>query len=99
GRAFEAEMVRPYGAWIDALRAIARADIPAPLRADLAPLLPELGEAPADANRNRLFDAVTELLRQLGATAPVAVVLDDIHWFDEAAAALLHYATRALAGP
>src|SRR5262249_24606763 len=43
GRAFEAEMVRPYGAWIDALRSSRLDRIEGGLRADLAPLLPELG--------------------------------------------------------
>jgi DNA-binding SARP family transcriptional activator len=99
GRAFEAEMVRPYGAWIDALRQAPLADLPPALRSDLAALLPELaqGTAPA-ADRNRLFDAVVGLLRALATAGPVTLVLDDVHWLDEASAALLHYVTRALAG-
>ena len=67
----------------------------APLRADLAPLLPELGEAAAQ-DRERLFDAVVRLLVSLQgggrrrARRPPVV--------DEASAALLHYAARAVAG-
>ncbi len=38
-RCFEAEMMRPYGCWIDALRAMPPALVPASLQADLAPLL------------------------------------------------------------
>lgn len=99
GRAFEAEMVRPYGAWIDALRQAPLADVPVPLRAELAGLLPELADTAAPpAARNRLFDAVVGLLRELAAAGPLAVVLDDVHWLDEASAALLHYVARALAG-
>jgi DNA-binding SARP family transcriptional activator/tetratricopeptide (TPR) repeat protein len=99
GRAFEAEMVRPYGAWIDALRQAPLAELPAPLRVELATLLPELAEgvAPAAA-RNRLFDAVVGLLQALSTAGPVTVVLDDVHWLDEASAALLHYVARAVAG-
>ena len=99
GRAFEAEMVRPYGAWIDALRQAPLAEVPASLRAELAALLPELADAAAPpADRNRLFDAVVGLLRALSAEAPLTVVLDDVHWLDEASGALLHYVARALAG-
>src|SRR5207245_636453 len=69
------------------------------LRADLALLLPELGAPSAGGgDRNRLFDAVAELARQLAAAAPLAVLLDDVHWIDEASAALLHYVVRALDG-
>jgi DNA-binding SARP family transcriptional activator/tetratricopeptide (TPR) repeat protein len=82
GRAFEAEMVRPYGAWIDALRAGGLAD-------EIVPLARDAGE------RARFFDAVVELLR--GIAAPCLVVLDDVQWLDEAGSALLHYAARALA--
>ncbi len=100
GRAFEAEMVRPYGAWIDALRSGAIPDIDEGARADLAPLLPELGDAnTAAGDRGRLYDAVTRLASRIGdASPPLALVLDDIQWFDEASAGLLHYVVRALAG-
>src|SRR5262249_36849351 len=98
GRAFEAEMVQPYGPWIDALRSAPLARLEPGLRAELAPLLPELGEAPPAADRARLFDAVARALAALAASAPTAVILDDLHWFDEASAALLHFAARALGG-
>ena len=56
---------------------------------DLAPLLPELEPgAPAGGDRNRLFDAVVALLRRLAeAQPPLAVILDDVHWLDEASLA------------
>ena len=101
GRSFEAEMVRPYGAWIDALRSIPLGDAVAPFRRELAPLLSELGPAPpaAAGDRGRLFDAVHQLLGGIGeSTAPTVVVLDDLHWLDDASAALLHYVARAGAG-
>jgi DNA-binding SARP family transcriptional activator/tetratricopeptide (TPR) repeat protein len=98
GRAFEAEMVRPYGAWIDVLRSAPPGAIDATLRADVSPLLPELGASHGDADRNGLFDAVGKLLLNRAASAPLAVVLDDIQWFDEASAALMHYVARSVAG-
>jgi DNA-binding SARP family transcriptional activator len=98
GRAFEAETVRPYGAWIDALRSVKLPELPGAIRTDLLPLLPELdASAPAVGDRNRLFDAVARLLTSLAPPgALVAVILDDLQWFDEASAALLHFAAREL---
>lgn len=101
-RAFEAEMVRPYGVWVDALRSIDLSRSGSGSRWALAALLPELGaDAPATVggagDRNRLFDAVTELLLDLSKDQPLALILDDIQWIDEASAALAHYVTRALA--
>jgi DNA-binding SARP family transcriptional activator len=108
GRAFEAEMVRPYGAWIDALRSLPLGPLPEPLGSALAPLLPAAGPARRSAepavsaalagmaDRDRLFDAVVQLLSGgAAAGAPTAVVLDDLQWIDDASAALFHYAARA----
>jgi DNA-binding SARP family transcriptional activator len=66
GKAFAAEMVRPYGVWTDALAGF-----------------------PQESDRNRLFDAVVQRLRDT-----VLVAIDDLQWIDEASAALLHYIAR-----
>jgi DNA-binding SARP family transcriptional activator/tetratricopeptide (TPR) repeat protein len=98
GRAFEAEMVRPYGPWIDALRSAPLGAVDDSLRAELSPLLPELGAARGEADQTRLFDAVAKSLGARSAAAPLLVALDDIQWFDEASVALLHYVARAVSG-
>ncbi|MBI4781655.1 MAG: AAA family ATPase [Oscillatoriophycideae cyanobacterium NC_groundwater_1537_Pr4_S-0.65um_50_18] len=95
GRGFAAELVRPYGIWIDALRSL---ELPptVTLPPELGFLLPEIGQpvnAPPD--RSHLFDAVVQLLAAW-AQAPLVVMLDDIQWIDEASSALLHYAIRLL---
>jgi DNA-binding SARP family transcriptional activator len=87
GRAFEAEMLRPYGAWIDALSVLQPSEIPAGS---------ELPGA-ASNDRERLFGDTTRLLQSLAQPGrPLLVVLDDLQWLDESSAALLHYAVRAL---
>jgi DNA-binding SARP family transcriptional activator len=104
GRGFEAEMVRPYGAWIDALRSAALGKLPPSLAAELARLLPEVSAAaPSEepvgneaAARARLYDAVARLLSTIAQPgSPLVLVLDDLQWLDEAGAGLLHYVARA----
>lgn len=99
-RAFEVEMVRPYGLWIDAFRALEGWAPPWP--AELSALVPDLAPArgtPPVADRTSLFEAargtVIELAKRAGR---LAIVFDDIQWIDEASATLLHLVTRAPAG-
>ncbi len=79
GRAFEAEMIRPYGPWVDALP-----DIVA---------IPSAESGVRD--RRDLFDTAR---RVIAASAPsdaiVAVILDDLQWFDDSSVALLHFIAR-----
>ncbi len=98
GRAFEAERGRPYGSWIDALRGASLGDVRDELRARLAPVLPELSDEAIELDDpNRLYDAVVQVVANLAERRAVAVLLDDIHWLDEASVALLQYAVRHLA--
>ncbi|HYB22152.1 MAG TPA: AAA family ATPase, partial [Solirubrobacteraceae bacterium] len=99
GRGFEAERGRPYGVWVDALRSARLPVLGMSLRAALAPLLPELSEAPLQLDDpNRLHDAVALLLGKLAEEAPLAVLVDDVQWLDEPSFMLLHFAVRHLAG-
>ncbi len=96
GPAFEAEMLRPYGAWIDALRVLDAAEIPEELRRDAGPLLPQ-PPPESSGDRNRLFEAVSKQLSTLApAGRPLLLLFDDLQWLDESSAALLHFAARAL---
>lgn len=94
GRAFESEMLRPYGVWVDAFRSI-QAD---EFLSDLATLLLDTeNSASGTLDRGRLFDAAVQFIHQLAVhRSPVLVVLDDIQWLDEASVAFLHYASRLL---
>lgn len=84
----------PYGPLLDVLRAFRRLD-PGGLddlgrnREYLALLLPELGETRADADRFAVAAAVRAAFAALSHTEPVAVLLDDLQWADEATLDLL----------
>ena len=99
-RCFEAEMVRPYGCWIDALRSVPADDVPPDLRSALAPLL-RLADSAATpgGDRSRLFDAATAWLLGLAESRPVVLILDDLQWLDEASCSLLHYVIRSAQQP
>ncbi|MFI6611650.1 AAA family ATPase [Streptomyces sp. NPDC050507] len=111
GAGHEEEGRTPYGAFVEALdgwlvdrspadRARVSAEYP-----ELTALLPSLGRTGIDATRSpeeerdRLFRATAGLLRDLGAAAPILVVLDDLHAADTGSFQLLsHLARRAAAG-
>jgi tetratricopeptide (TPR) repeat protein len=98
------EMVRAWagGASLEPLRGRLGA-----LAGELAILLPELGPAPeraatavlhgadADAQRLRFFDAVAALLGEIGAEAPLVIVLDDVHWADRPTLQLVRHLLRS----
>src|SRR6185295_16875563 len=78
-----------------------------PGASDIAELVPELRErvrtvraasaSAGEAARFRLFDSVTLFLKRAAARRPLVVVLDDLHWADEASLRLLQFLAAALA--
>lgn len=76
-----------------------------PGRAELSHLLPDLGSQPASSGRHdrspgsgaaqaRLFEIVFGLLRRLSEEAPVALILEDLHWADSSTRDLLRFLVR-----
>ncbi|MFI6647219.1 ATP-binding protein [Streptomyces sp. NPDC050529] len=110
GAGHDAEGHTPYGVFVEAVDAWL-ADRPAAERAragseypELAAVLPSLGQIGAGAERSpererdRLFRAAAGLLGDLSVTAPVLLVLDDLHAADIGSYQLLsHLARRAVA--
>lgn len=96
GVCYEVEAARAFGPWIDALRQVHPSVLGPNLSADLAPLLPELSRGVmAESSRERMFGAVAELVAaRAHSAAPVLLLIDDVHWIDEASAELLHYVIR-----
>lgn len=95
-RCFEAEAVRPYGFWLDALRGTSLAGVDPAVLARVAPLV---GGDSAPVTREQLFDACGELLIGLEQAQPLVVIVDDLQWMDDASVALLHFVVRRLRDP
>ncbi|MGQ9406667.1 BTAD domain-containing putative transcriptional regulator [Mycolicibacterium gilvum] len=68
-----------------------------PLVPDLTEVLPDLAAAPRaapDTERYALFDAVVALLGVASASAPIVLVLDDLHWAAKPSLLLLRHLLR-----
>ena len=87
----------PFGPIAEALRTLVRsvdadriAAAAGPSLADLARLVPELSKTTDEAPHAddagwlqvRIFEGVRRLLGRLGASTPVALVIEDLHWAD-----------------
>lgn len=74
------------------------------LRTEVTRLLQEAGGAEpqtaedAEHSRLRLFEAVARVLQTVAAKEPLVVVLDDLHWADDASLLLLSFLSRRVVG-
>ncbi len=83
--AYEAESIRPFALFVDALRKVDPA---------AASAVFDRGES---GNRDRLFERLAELIAARASTQPVLLKFDDLQWSDESSAAALHYVVRTSA--
>lgn len=102
----------PYAPFVAVFRALIRdvesaslAALLGPGRAELSRLLPELGvqagaAAPLDETspqaQSRLFELILGVLERLARSAPVLLVIEDIHWADQSTRDLLSFLVRVL---
>ncbi len=94
-RCYEAETVRPYGCFIDALRGLPDELIPEELRPQLSAMRPGSLQ-PADANsRERLLANIAAFTQNLAQVQPLVLIVDDLQWLDEASASLFHFLARS----
>lgn len=110
GTADDAVGTPPHWPWQQVLRSLAlRLDLVAladraRVRAELGRILPEILESPplvtplmgSEEDRFRQFDAIARLLRALCREQTMLVVLDDLHWADEASLMLLRHVVIGL---
>jgi DNA-binding CsgD family transcriptional regulator/tetratricopeptide (TPR) repeat protein len=95
-----------YAPLITALRPLVRDGdpvleaLPVDIRAELATVLPGLGErreqARAAGEQARVFEALLAVLEGLARTAPVLLVIEDLHWADASTRAFLRFLTATL---
>ncbi|MBE7473757.1 MAG: AAA family ATPase [Anaerolineales bacterium] len=110
GSCFEPDRTLPYAPILDLLRTLLAAQPESlhPYAADLVSLLPELtrlwpGLPPApsgepEQEKRRLFQILTRLCTDLG--SPLLLVIEDLHWGDDASLEFLrHLARRITARP
>jgi hypothetical protein len=110
GRCDEETLV-PYQPFVEAIRGFASAagaEAPADLEppvAELSRLLPGVAASGAlrgpsgidsDLERYRLFESVAGFFSEVARTAPVLLVLDDLHWADRSTLALLRHVVRRM---
>jgi hypothetical protein len=97
------ECASAYGPIVEVLRSLLQSRaganaIELSFRAHLAVLLPELGRPARAVDRATLFEVIRSLLARAPAQHPLAVVLDDLQWADEATLDLLPALARSLDG-
>ena len=101
----------PYAPVVEALRGYVRRADPAALdlivgsaRSELARLVPDLGttddvvgvDLSIGSSQGRLFELVLGVLERIAATAPVLLVIEDLHWSDRSTRDLLGFLVRNL---
>ncbi|WP_189933204.1 helix-turn-helix transcriptional regulator [Streptomyces sulfonofaciens] len=99
----------PFAPFSAALRALRRqlpdemAAAAAGQEAELARLLPELGEAPRglhdEEDMARLFELTARLLERLAVDRTLVIALEDLHWADASTRHLLAFLLRTLRTP
>jgi ATP/maltotriose-dependent transcriptional regulator MalT len=94
----------PYAPLLTALRPLVRDGDPAleelapSLRAALDAILPGLGagSSGAEAAQSRVFEALLALLASLSESAPVLLVIEDLHWADSSTRHFLRFLARTI---
>ncbi len=109
GACFPQDRAEPFAPLVDALRVLLAGLTPeeitaacGPFAHDLQPLLPDLlvlpagarTTAPAEQQRRRLFAALAYCLIDHAARAPLLLILEDLHWCDEATLDFLFHIVR-----
>jgi tetratricopeptide (TPR) repeat protein len=97
-------IVREYVRWAPPLLVFKAVGALAP---ELVKLVPELGQklgtippstsAPGMPEHVRLYEAVTQFFVSISRESPLALLLDDLQWFDDASMGLLRHMVHAIA--
>lgn len=109
GRSYESEQNVPYFPFLEVLTTLYECAHPS-IRADVPRRWPYLGRllpdqvgfipAPVEGQEDQflLFRAITGFVEAVAEMQPVALLLDDLHWADEASLRLLQHLARSTRG-
>jgi tetratricopeptide (TPR) repeat protein len=104
GRCFESGAPPAFWLWLGVLRGLVDPDDPLPTPTQdvidrlLSPHAEEEHTAPVDANRYRLFEAISLLLHHAARRRPVMLALDDVQWADPASLELIEFISGSVVG-
>ena len=93
GHAYDLSVTPPYGPWLEIFRSY-------PHRAELPPLpsfVGDLGATAALGNQDQLFAATRAFFESVAGHQPLMLVLDDLHWFDQASLDFFRFLARQVA--
>ena len=107
GATFDSDKDLPYGPFMTAIRSAFRAspierlhELLRTAAPDLVQLFPEMGARPVRSDdlgeRHRVVIAFQQLLAALAHEQPLLLVVEDLHWADEASLGLLQHLAREL---
>lgn len=95
------ELAAPYRPFVEALAAVSLPASETALLDQLRPLFPQPADhsvvdagTAVEADRSRLFEAVSDTLAGLSGPRPLLLVLDDLHWSSSATALLLRHVVQ-----
>ncbi len=96
--AIESEQSRPFGVWIDALRACDAQRLSDSVASGLQSLVAMVPGAKRFDHEEQIYEVVAGALLDLNSAEPLLVLIDDLQWIDTASITLLSYAIRRCAG-
>jgi tetratricopeptide (TPR) repeat protein len=109
GACFPTDLTYPYAPLLDLLRSLVASNPAATLTAavealahDIFPLLPELvpdqttplPRLEPEQEKHRLFAVLAKFFLHLSTQSPLLLIIEDVHWSDDASLDFLHYLTR-----
>ena len=92
GHAYDLSVTPPYGPWLEILRAYPQDDS---LRA-LPPFVDDLESTAALGSQDRLFSAACDFFVEVGRCQPLVMILEDLHWADQASLSFLRVLARSI---
>ena len=92
GHAYDLSVTPPYGPWLEIwrqYRSLGDATLP-----PIPPFIFDVEELAKVGSQDALFEQVAEFLHSVASQQPLVLVLDDLHWFDQASLDFARFLAR-----